>query len=175
MEIGSSPILISTKDEQLAIYQQQNTNLNEILKLLSSKPTNIQNIIDNQNLQGDNNMTGEQKGNFGIGHMSGGTISGNAKVAGVINEAAQQDLAQAAAEIQQLLDQLSQTYPTKTRSKKMAVGAKITEEIENNPTRWQKVINIIKAMGIEAVAEAVDNPIFNIAKARIEAALESES
>ncbi|MGK7894403.1 MAG: pentapeptide repeat-containing protein [Xenococcus sp. (in: cyanobacteria)] len=117
----------------------------------------------------------DQKGNVRIGHISGGTISGNAKVAGVINEAAQQDLAQAAAEIQQLLDQLSKTYPTKTSSEKMVVGTKLTEEIENNPTRWQKVINVIKAMGIEAVAEAVDNPIFNIAKAGIEAALESES
>ena len=126
----------------------------------------------NENIQGNYY---EQKGNLGIGHMSGGDIKGNAKVAGVINEAVQQDLAQAAAEIQQLLDQLSQTYPTKTTSEKMAVGLKLTEEIENNPTRWQKVINVIKAMGIEAVAEAVDNPIFNIAKAGIEAALESES
>ncbi|MGK7894259.1 MAG: pentapeptide repeat-containing protein [Xenococcus sp. (in: cyanobacteria)] len=167
-------LLISYKDEQLAIYQQQNTNLNEILKLLASKPTNIQNIIDNQLVQGDNNMTGDQKGNFGIGQMSGGTISGNAKVAGVINEAAQQDLAQAAAEIQQLLDQLSKTYPTENPLEQMTVGVKLAEEIKNNPTRWQKVINVIKAMGIEALAEAVNNPIFNIAKAGIEAALESE-
>ena len=34
------------------------------------------------------------------------------------------------------------------------------------------VIKVIKAMGVEALAEAVDNPIFNIAKAGIEAALE---
>ncbi|MEM9275690.1 MAG: hypothetical protein AAGA80_22430 [Cyanobacteria bacterium P01_F01_bin.143] len=114
----------------------------------------------------------QQSGNFGIGHMSGGTIAGNAKIAGIINESAPQDLAQAAAEIQQLLDQLAKTYPTKTTSEKMAVGVKLTEELENNPTRWQKPIKVIKAMGVEALAEAVDNPIFNIAKAGIEAALE---
>lgn len=45
----------------------------------------------------------EQSGNFGIGHMSGGEIKGNAKVAGVINEGEKQNLAEAAAEIQALL------------------------------------------------------------------------
>ncbi len=37
----------------------------------------------NEKIEGDYY---EQKGNFGIGHMSGGEIKGNAKVAGVINE-----------------------------------------------------------------------------------------
>ncbi|MEM7728688.1 MAG: hypothetical protein AAF311_05365, partial [Pseudomonadota bacterium] len=39
-------------------------------------------------------------GNFGIGHNEG-EIKGNAKIGGVINKAAQQDLQQAATEIQQ--------------------------------------------------------------------------
>ncbi|MEM9275837.1 MAG: hypothetical protein AAGA80_23185 [Cyanobacteria bacterium P01_F01_bin.143] len=166
---------LNLKDEQIQFYRQNYTQVLDILKLTASQPINVENKIDNQNLQGDHNMIGDQKGNFGIGHMSGGTISENAQIAGRIKEAASQDLAQAATEIRQLLDQLSQTYPTNTTSEKMIVGAKITEEIENYPTRWQKAINVIKAMGIEAVAEAVDNSILNIAKAGIEAALDSES
>ena len=101
-----------------------------------------------------------------------GEISGNAKVAAVINEAAPQDLTQAAAEIQKLLNQLEKDNPTETTPEKMKVGTKLVEEISNNPNKWQKVIKVIKAMGVEALAEAVDNPIFNIAKAGIEAALE---
>ena len=180
---------LNFKDEQIQFYRQNYTQVLDIIKLTASQTINI------TQQQGENNMSEkrdikiekgnyneniegnyyEQQGNFGIGHMSGGTISGNAKVAGVINEAAPQDLAQAAAEIQQLLGQLSKTYPTENTLEQMTVGVKLAEEIKNNPTRWQKVINVIKAMGIEAVAEAVDNPIFNIAKAGIEAALESES
>lgn len=53
----------------------------------------------------------EQNGNIGIGHMGGGEIKDNVKVAGVMNEAQQANLAEAAAEIQQLLEQLSETYP----------------------------------------------------------------
>ena len=147
--------------EEIRYKRIENTKLMGIVETMAEK--------DNSNYEIKGNYY-NQSGNIGIGHNEN-AISENAKVAGVINEAAQQDLAQAAGEIQQLLDQLSQTYPTKTTSEKMAVGTKLTEEIENNPTRWQKVINVIKAMGIEAVAEAVDNPIFNIAKAGIEAAL----
>ncbi len=59
-----------------------------------------------------------QQGNFGIGHMSGGEIKGNAKVAGVINEAEAQNLAEAAVGIQALIQQLEQSYPTNTTTVK---------------------------------------------------------
>ena len=56
----------------------------------------------------------EQKGNFDISYISKDEIIGNAKVAVVINEAEQKNLADAAQEIQQLLEQLSENYPTNT-------------------------------------------------------------
>ena len=114
----------------------------------------------------------EQKGNFGIGHMSGGEIKDHAKVAGIINEAEQQDLAQAASQIQQLLAQLEKDNPSETFAEKGTIADLAISELKDNPSRWQKPIKVIKAMGIEALAEAVDNPIFNIAKAGIEAAIE---
>jgi len=71
-------------------------------------------------------MTGgntyNQSGNFGIGHISGGTIEAGAKVAGVLNEAEQRNLAETAAEIQQLLAQLEKSYPTNTTAGKMAIA-----------------------------------------------------
>ncbi|WP_152591321.1 hypothetical protein [Nostoc sphaeroides] len=47
-----------------------------------------------------------------------------------------QNLAQAAADIQQFLSQLSQTYSTTTTSQKMTVVARAVDEIENNPIRF---------------------------------------
>ena len=65
-----------------------------------------------------------QKGNFGIGHMSGGVIKGNAKVAGVINEAEEQNLAEAVAKIQTLIQKLKQTYPSNTTTEQMILATK---------------------------------------------------
>jgi metal-dependent amidase/aminoacylase/carboxypeptidase family protein len=109
-----------------------------------------------------------EQSNIGIYHMSGGEIKGNAKVAGVINEAEKQDLAEAAAEIQALLKQLSETYPTTTSREKNIVVGEAVDQIENNPTLKAKVINALKAGGTEAFKEAIDHPLINILVATIE-------
>ena len=116
----------------------------------------------------------ENRGNVGISHMSGGEIKEGAKVAGVINEAERQNLAEAAAEIQQLLEQLSQTYPTSTNKEKMAVVAEAVDQIENNPTLKARVINALKAGGTEAFKEAINHPLVNILIATIEGWQEAE-
>ena len=110
----------------------------------------------------------EQSGNFGIGHMSGGEIKDNATVAAEINEAEKQNLADAATEIQQLLEQLSETYPTTTSREKNIVVGEAVDQIENNPTLKAKVINALKAGGTEAFKEAVNHPLVNILVATIE-------
>lgn len=48
--------------------------------------------------------TYQQSGKFGIGHMSGGEISGNAKIAAEIHEEQSINLAEIASEIEKLLD-----------------------------------------------------------------------
>jgi hypothetical protein len=83
----------------------------------------------NEKIEGDYY---EQKGNFGIGHMSGGEIKDNAKVAGVINEAEKQDLAKAVAKIQTLIQQLEQSHPTNTTTEQMRVATQAIAQI----SRW---------------------------------------
>ncbi|MDZ8138244.1 MAG: hypothetical protein RM049_23540 [Nostoc sp. DedQUE04] len=100
----------------------------------------------------------EQSGSLGIGHMSGGEIKSGAKVAGTINEAERQNLAQAAAEIQALLKQLEQTYPTTTTSQQMVVAAEAINRIESNPLLKERVINAVKSGGLAAFEKAIDNP-----------------
>ncbi|VEP14744.1 hypothetical protein H1P_2830012 [Hyella patelloides LEGE 07179] len=93
----------------------------------------------------------EQSGNIGIGHMSGGEIKGNAKVAGVINEAEERDLAEAAAEIQALIRQLEQDNPTNTTTEQMVVATQAIEQIESNPTWKQKAIAAFKQGSLNVI------------------------
>lgn len=157
--------LLEAKDEQIAFYcqeienkRQENTQLIEIVKTMSEK--------DNRTINA--NAYYEQSGKHGIGHMSGGNIQEGAKVAGVINEAQQQNLAEAAGEIQQLLEQLTEAYPTTTYEEKTAVVGEVVDRIESNPTLKAKVINALKAGGTEAFKEAIDHPLVNILVASIE-------
>jgi uncharacterized protein YjbI with pentapeptide repeats len=69
-----------------------------------------------------------------------------------------QTLAEAAAEIQQLLEQLNQSYPTDTMSGKMALAAEATQRIENNPTLMKKVVSSLKAGGTAALEQLLSHP-----------------
>ncbi|MCP6761209.1 MAG: pentapeptide repeat-containing protein [Fischerella sp. CENA71] len=69
-----------------------------------------------------------------------------------------QTLAEAAAEIQALLEQLSQSYPTETMSGKMALAAEATQRIENNPTLMHKTISALRAGGTAALEQALSHP-----------------
>lgn len=85
-----------------------------------------------------------------------------------------QNLAEAAGEIQQLLDQLSTTYPTTTSAEKMAVVAEAADQIEKNPPLKARVINALKSGGTEAFKEAIDHPLVNVLVATIEGWQETE-
>ncbi|MDJ0901325.1 MAG: hypothetical protein QNJ55_21215 [Xenococcus sp. MO_188.B8] len=104
-----------------------------------------------------------QQGNFGVG-VNQGEISGNAKIGGVINEAQQQNLSEAISEVQNILAQLSQTYP-----KNMPLQAVETiREIENRPSLKQKLISAGQQAGIKALEKALDNPAGAIITGAIE-------
>jgi hypothetical protein len=79
-----------------------------------------------------------------------------------------QNLAEAAAEIQQLLQQLEQSYPTTTPLEREAVVKEALKQIESNPTFKARVIGALKAGGTEALKELVDHPLINIFIAGLE-------
>ncbi|RCJ40083.1 hypothetical protein A6770_38340 [Nostoc minutum NIES-26] len=113
--------------------------------------------------------------------IAGGLVNADTVTAGQIggnitnyNPEQKQNLAQAAADIQQLLNQLSQSYPTATTSEKMSVVAKAVDEIESNPTLKARVIGALKAGGTEAFKELIDNPLINILLASIDGWQEAE-
>ena len=124
------------------------------------------------NMRGDRNIKAdiynEQSGQFGIGIMNDCEFKDNTKIDVEINEAEKQNLADTATEIQQLLAQLSKTYPTTTSKEKNIVVGEAVDQIENNPTLKAKVINALKAGGTEAFKEAIAHPLVNILIATIE-------
>lgn len=107
--------------------------------------------------------TYDQKGLVGVGHQSIhqsiGTVKGNAKVAGIINEAQQQNLAEAVAQVQQILRQLSDSYPTNTTTEQMIVATETIKKIESDPSLKQKLISAGTSGGLAAIEKALDNPI----------------
>lgn len=83
-----------------------------------------------------------------------------------------QTLADAAKEIQELLDQLSQTYSTKTYVEKHAVATKAMEEIKKKPNVKKKVLKALKAGGVAALMELTKNPVVNILTPMLQSLLE---
>ncbi len=100
---------------------------------------------------------GYQFSQFGIGHTIGGQIKDNAKVAGVFNE--QKNLAETLTEVQEILQQLSQTYPTNTISEKVVIAAEASKQVEANPILKKRLINVAKEGGLAEIEKGFDNPI----------------
>ncbi|MEA5536843.1 hypothetical protein [Crocosphaera sp. XPORK-15E] len=80
----------------------------------------------------------------------------------------QQNLAQAAKEIQDLLNQLSQTYSPPSNDNNLKIATETVEAIEQNPTLKSRVISTLKAGGTEALKELINHPSVNILMALIE-------
>jgi hypothetical protein len=99
----------------------------------------------------------EQSGNVGMGHHSGGMIQDGVTVAGVVNEAEQQNLTAAAAEIQQLLEQLD-PFSFSDPTAEQAVAAEAIQQIESNPTLRARILSAIQAGGVSAFEQLLNHP-----------------
>ncbi|NEO12124.1 MULTISPECIES: hypothetical protein [unclassified Moorena] len=74
------------------------------------------------------------------------------------NPEQKQNLAEAAAEIQQLLETLDKTYPTDTTTGKMKVAVAAVEQIDTNPTLSNRVLSALKAGGVSAFEQLLNHP-----------------
>jgi uncharacterized protein YjbI with pentapeptide repeats len=158
--------------KEIAIYHQERQNF--LIKLVDKIPSGNVTIETRYTLVDGDYMSEEKPTNstynlpnakFGGGFAgTAGTQSGGT----LYDYSSNQDLTVAAAQIQQLLNQLEATNPTATETEKMIVVAKAADEIKNNPTLKARVIAALKSGGKEAFKEAVDNPLVNILVALIE-------
>ena len=113
--------------------------------------------IEGDYVQGNKGDTINQSGTFGIG-VNKGNIQSGAKVGGIINEAQPQNLAEAAKEIQQLLEQLGETYPTDTTMGKMSIATEAIQQIDSNPQLTSRVLSALQAGGTSALDSFLDHP-----------------
>jgi hypothetical protein len=81
-----------------------------------------------------------------------------------------QSLAEAAAEIQKLLYQLTQNNQTNDEQ----VTKAIHDEIKNNPTLKARLQSALKAGGLEALKAIFNHPLFNIPAETIKGFIEAE-
>ncbi|NEQ84595.1 MAG: hypothetical protein F6K26_31865 [Moorea sp. SIO2I5] len=123
-----------------------------------------------ENYHNEGNTMSEQPINNDLrGAKFGGGVGNRDQYGGTLNDYSKNhNLTEAAAEIQQLLEQLSQTNPTSSNAEKMVVVAKAVDQIEDKPTLKQRMINVLKTGGTEAFKEAVDHPLVNVLFAAIE-------
>ncbi|NEO23608.1 MULTISPECIES: hypothetical protein [unclassified Moorena] len=102
-------------------------------------------------------MSGDRNINTGGGNynenIKGDYIQGNYYAAGK-----NQSLADAAAEIQALLEQLEKTYSTGTTKGKMMIATEAIEQIDSHPKLTSRVLSALKAGGTSALDSLLDHP-----------------
>jgi hypothetical protein len=69
-----------------------------------------------------------------------------------------QTLAEAAAEIQQLLEQLDKTYSVDTDAGKKTVAAEAIKHIENNPNLTARILSALKVGSVKAFEQFLSHP-----------------
>lgn len=114
------------------------------------------------NMSQDLNLS--QTGSFGVG-VNQGEIN-TEKLAGSIYEA--RNLSEAAVEIQSLLEQLSDTYPSGTTAENMTIATKAIAIIEDDSKKMNRVMSAIKAGGTQAIAQALNHPAASFVIAALE-------
>jgi uncharacterized protein YjbI with pentapeptide repeats len=148
---------LNAKDREIEIYKQQSTNLVEIAKLAASRPFTIETVAMANNDSSKYNFQGAQFAGGFAENVEGDQIGGTQ-----YNYAApeKQNLAEAAAEIQSLLQQLEQTNPTATLDEQKAFV-----NVAIPPTRRERLLGAFQAGGEAALEEL---PYGKVVKAIVE-------
>lgn len=140
---------LQAKDEQIEAYRRKSANMMEIVRKMAEKPI----TYDFRNAKFGGGFAAE------AGVQASGTFN---------NTSSQQDLIEAAKDIQQLLNDLSESHPITTQSEKMAVVAETMEQITKNPSMKDRIISAFKVGGIEALRTSINHPLVNLVLAALE-------
>jgi energy-coupling factor transporter ATP-binding protein EcfA2 len=147
---------VIAKDSQIELYRQQSQDLLEITKLMAARPITLEAKAlsgrDDEN-QVVYNLTGANIGNF-----VASTVHGEQH-----NYSPDKSLAEAAAEIQQLLNQLAKTYPAIAETPSTEQTSELLrQEVSRNPTLKNRVLNALKSGGSEALQSVLSHPAASI-------------
>ena len=98
---------------------------------------------------------------------SGGEIK-DSKIAETIYESQEQNLAQAAEDIQELLEQLDRTYPSDTMPGKVKIAEEVITQIDKNQTKAERIFSAIKSGGVAAFEQFLNHPASSFVIAALE-------
>jgi internalin A len=135
--------------------QSPNINLSVTVPITNSNHQE-QKMENNSNKpQITNNLQGSTIGNFA------NEVRDNARQqTNQYNYSAErQSLAEAAKEIQDLIEQLSKTYPTDTLNAKVQFAGAIAQQVEANPPLAQRLLSASKAGGVAALEQFLNHPL----------------
>jgi len=79
-----------------------------------------------------------------------------------------QSLVEAAKEIQTLIDQLAQRYPTTTMPEKVGFASAIVQQIDTNPSLSDRILSASKVGGTAALGQFLNHPVSSFVIAAIE-------
>jgi HEAT repeat protein len=91
------------------------------------------------------------------------------------NYAPETNLAEAAVEIQLLLDQLAKTYPTNTETDKKNFVVEVVNQIKQRPTLRDRTWSALKSGSIEAVKVIANHPTISIPVEIVRGWIEAEA
>ncbi|MEM7579086.1 MAG: pentapeptide repeat-containing protein [Cyanobacteria bacterium P01_A01_bin.80] len=140
-----------------ALLRERQSTIRLLAGILETKHNSTEVSINNSQNQGDINMSGDRNINTGGGNynenIAGNYIQGNYYAA-----AEKQNLTEAAAEIQALLEQLEKSYPTDTTTGKMALATEAIAQIENNPNLTARILSALKVGSVKAFEQFLNHP-----------------
>lgn len=145
-------------DEQTEMNPDRSTDLKEIAKIVASSHISVEGITQPESGSGTEGITEPENGS----PMGDGFIDDTEDQTECDRPSETIPLGSTAGEIQQLLCQMSQTYPTTTPIEKLMAVAEAMRAIERDPTCLQRVADIMKAGGTGALQQAIDHPLANI-------------
>ncbi|NER98971.1 MAG: pentapeptide repeat-containing protein [Symploca sp. SIO1B1] len=156
LQLAKVTYALQASTQMIELYKQQNAELVELTKLQAVKPINLNleaTAMSNAE-RFTNNLQDSKIANFA------NQISNNSRQqANQYNYTSEsKSLADAAKEIQSLLDQLSQTYPTDTTAAKLDLANKAIQQIEDNPSLAQRIIRALSAGSTSALEQFLNHP-----------------
>ncbi len=142
---------LQIKDSLIESYKRESVNLMEVTKLLASRPIN------------NNAVANSESASRHIQGGSGDYSETNVKdqrtyIENQYNEVEQEILTRAADDLQQILNQLSQTYPIHTSTEKMKVAIEAINQVENNLSLSERIVSALRVGGIQALRQMLEHP-----------------
>lgn len=160
--------LISETDSRIPSLETMVVTALQSPKFYAQTYSNQGNTMSqNPNKQANFDLKGAQ---FAGGLVNADTVTAQQIGGNITNYSPQQkqNLAEAATEIQQLLNQLRHSYPTSTPLEKQIAVTEVLKQINGNSTLKTRVLEALKAGETEALKELVDHPLVNILLATLE-------